>query len=64
VLVSRDIVTPSVVIELRVEAAPCVRLCCANSSEESRVMDWIGAHEGLAELVRRAVELAEEARAA
>ena len=55
---------PAVLIEIRVEAAPRLTLCCLNSSEESRIRDWIGAHEGLSDLVQRALELAEEARAA
>jgi hypothetical protein len=55
---------PAVVIELGLESPPRVRLHCLNESEEARVIDWIRAHDGLAELVMRAIDLAEEARAA
>jgi len=55
---------PAVVIELRLEAAPRVLLCCMNDAEQLRVEDWIASHDALAELVQRALELAEEARAA
>ncbi len=55
---------PAVLIELRVEAAPRVLVCCMTEAEETRVVDWIRSHNGLAELVQRALELAEEARAA
>ncbi len=55
---------PAIVIAIGVEAAPSVVFCCQNSSEESRLMDWVASHDGLTELVRRAVALAEEARAA
>jgi len=57
-------VHPCVVIELRVEAAPVVRICSQNEGEERRVWDWIMNHPELHEIVVRAVELAEEARAA
>lgn len=56
--------TPSVVIELAFESAPRVLLCCMHESDEARVVDWIRAHDGLAELVSRALEVAEEGRAA
>jgi hypothetical protein len=55
---------PAILIEVPLEAAPRVLLNCMNSSEEDRLTDWIRAHDGLAELVARAIELAEEARAA
>jgi hypothetical protein len=55
---------PVIVIELGLESMPRVRLICENDGEEARVVDWIRAHDGLAELVARALELAEEARAA
>ena len=55
---------PGVVIELRLEAAPRLLLCCMNDAEEARVWDWIHSHDALADLVQRALELAEEARAA
>jgi hypothetical protein len=35
-----------------------------NEGEEIRIHDWIRAHDELAELVARAIQLAEEARAA
>jgi hypothetical protein len=55
---------PAVLIELALETAPRVLIHSMNDSEEARVLDWIQAHDGLAELVARALELAEEARAA
>lgn len=55
---------PAVVIELGLESPPRVRLHCLRDTDEARVIDWIRAHDGLAELVLRALELAEEARAA
>ena len=55
---------PHVVIELPLESAPRVRLVCENAGEEARVIDWVRAHDELAELVVRALELAEEPRAA
>ncbi len=61
---SRIAVTPAILIELRIEAAPVVTLVCMNDAEEARVVDWIRAAPGLAELVARAVELAEKTRAA
>jgi len=57
-------VHPAVIIEIPVEAAPRVVLSCSTEGEESRVWDWIAAHEELADIVRRALELAQEARAA
>jgi hypothetical protein len=56
--------TPAILIELGLESAPRVLLHCVNDAEEERVMDWIRSHEAFAELVLRALELAEEARAA
>lgn len=56
--------TPALVIELAVEATPRVRIECVNESEERRIVDWIRAHDGLAELVARALELVDEERAA
>ena len=55
---------PAVVIELSVESAPRVHVICMNEGEERRVWDWIMNHPELHEIVVRAVELAEEARAA
>ena len=54
-------VHPAVVIELGVEAAPRVWVCSKNDGEEARVLDWVNAHDDLAELVGRAFELAKEA---
>jgi hypothetical protein len=55
---------PAVLIELALESAPRVVIHSMNDSEEARVVDWIRSHDDLAELVVRALELAEEARAA
>jgi hypothetical protein len=55
---------PRITIELGLETAPRVLLHSMNDSEETRVLDWVRSHDELAELVARALELAEEARAA
>lgn len=52
------------VIEFEVEAAPCVRLVCMNASEELRIFDWLRTRPEYLDLVERAFELAQEARAA
>jgi hypothetical protein len=55
---------PAVLIELRLEwSAPRVLVHAMNDSEETRVLDWVRSQDGLAELVVRALELAEKARA-
>jgi hypothetical protein len=57
--------SPAVVIELLVEAkAPRVLVRCMTDGQEARIMDWIRSQDELSELVVRALELAEEARAA
>ena len=55
---------PAVLIELGLESAPRVLIHSMNDSEEARVIDWVRAHDGLAELVSRALEIAEESQAA
>lgn len=55
---------PAILIELGLESAPRVLIHSINDSEEARLVDWVQAHDGLAELVARALDLAEEARAA
>jgi len=55
---------PAIVIELRLESTPRVLIHSMSDSEETRVIDWIRSHDELAELVVRALELVEEARAA
>jgi hypothetical protein len=55
---------PAVLIVLPFEAVPQVRCEYLNSGDEERMLDWLGAHPELLELVSRALELAEEARAA
>ena len=57
--------TPSIVIELDVEEkAPRVYVRAMTDGQEARITDWIRSQDGLADLVDRALELAEEARAA
>ena len=46
------------------EKAPRVFVRSMTDGEEARITDWIGSQDGLTELVARALELAEEARAA
>ena len=55
---------PSIVITIAVEAQPRVQVFSMSEAEEARVVDWVRSHDGLAELVQRALELAEETRAA
>jgi hypothetical protein len=56
---------PAVVIELLVEErAPRVLVCAMTDGQEARIVDWIRSQDDLADLVQRALELAEEARAA
>ena len=58
-------VTPAIVIELDLEAkAPRVFVRSMTEGEEARITDWIRSQDGLADLVFRALELAEEAQAA
>ncbi len=52
------------VIEFDIEAAPTVHLNCANDSEEARIFDWLSTRPAYWELVQRALELAQETRAA
>jgi hypothetical protein len=56
---------PAVVVELLVEEkAPRVFVRCMTDGQEARIIDWIRSQDSLAELVVRALELAEEERAA
>jgi hypothetical protein len=55
---------PAIVIEIPVEAAPRVFMHGTTDGDEARVLDWIRSQDELAELVQRALELAEEAKAA
>ena len=54
--------TPAIFIALPLEAPPRVLINCLNSGEEERIRDWIYSHDAFAELLARALELAEEAR--
>ncbi|MFN2467039.1 MAG: hypothetical protein ABR521_02745 [Gaiellaceae bacterium] len=56
--------TPALVIVLAFEAAPRVVADCLSDSEGQRLVDWIESRPELLELVKRALELQEEARAA
>jgi hypothetical protein len=52
---------PAVVIRLELESPPQVLLDCLNESEEVRVVDWLGTHPALVELVDLAFQLREAA---
>jgi len=54
----------AVVIELAIEDAPRVFSTAATDGQQARLFDWIQANDELRELVQRALELAEEAKAA
>lgn len=55
---------PAVLIRLAVEARPQVLINCRTEGEAQRLDDWINTHPELAELVLRALDLADEAKAA
>jgi hypothetical protein len=55
---------PVIVIEFRIESAPRVLIHATTADQEQRVWDWVGAHDEYRELVARALELAEQERAA
>jgi hypothetical protein len=56
---------PAILIRVEVESkVPRVILVCMNDAEEARILDWVRSQDDLAELVTRALEIAEEARAA
>lgn len=58
------LIPPAVYIELPVESAPRVRVVCLNESEEQRLWHWLFSQEELTELIERALEIAQEQRAA
>jgi hypothetical protein len=49
--------TPAVLIWLALEARPQVFFDCLSESEEARLLDWIGSHPELLELIAEALEL-------
>ena len=55
---------PALIVRLAVEHEPSVYLDALTDADEARVWDWIGARDDLAELVARALDLAERERAA
>lgn len=55
---------PAVLIRLELEAAPKVLIDALTEGESLRLEDWVSTHPDLAELVCRALELADEAKAA
>ena len=55
---------PAVVIRLAIEYPVSVYMDAANDGERARLLDWINSRDELAQMVSRALELAEEARAA
>jgi hypothetical protein len=55
---------PRVVITLAFEAKPRVVSICDHEGDQLRLADWLEAHPEYAELVRRAFELQQEAKAA
>jgi hypothetical protein len=55
---------PALIIRLELEAAPKVMQSCMTEGEEDRLVAWLGTHPELLGLVRAALELAAEARAA
>lgn len=56
---------PAIVIRFDIEElAPKVLLDAANEGEEHRIVDWVRNQHELAVIVQRAIDAAEEARAA
>jgi len=55
---------PAVVIRFELERSPTVEYEYLTESEARRMADWIGAHPRWTEIVVRAQDLAEEAKAA
>ncbi len=55
---------PTLTILLPLEGAPRLWVDSMTEEETRRLWDWINAQDELAELVARALELAEEAKAA
>jgi hypothetical protein len=55
---------PALIIRLPLEGAPLLVLDCLNGWEEARLYDWLDSRPELAELAARALQLAEEAKAA
>jgi len=60
--VARPAAFPALMIELRLEAAPRVRLFAMNDSEEARLREWLDARAEIRELIEQALAL--ERRAA
>jgi hypothetical protein len=55
---------PAVVVRFELEAAPRLWVDALTDSEERRLWEWIASRDDLLALVARALELAEEAKAA
>jgi len=55
---------PTLEIVLQLESAPQLRMVCANESEQERLLDWIYTNAELRELVRQALDLAQQQPAA
>jgi hypothetical protein len=55
---------PAVILRFELEAAPIVFADYLDDSEADRMDDWLDEHPEYRRLIREAVQLAEEARAA
>jgi hypothetical protein len=55
---------PALIVRLSIEHPPSVYVDCLSDSEESRLWFWLGSKPEILELVARAIEIADEARAA
>jgi hypothetical protein len=55
---------PTLVIKIRIEERPAVYVVSTHEGQSTRLMDWVLSHEDYADLLWRAVELAEEQPAA
>ena len=55
---------PSITIRLSIEDRLRLSLDCISESEERRLVDWLSAKPEYLDLITRAIELADEERAA
>lgn len=55
---------PSILIRLSLEEKPRLAVDCLTDGEEARLVDWLSAKPEYLDLVTRAIELADERKAA
>ena len=60
----RGVSAPAILILVQLETAIRVAWDCLNEGDELRLRDWIDAHPDYGPIIARALELAEQERAA